>query len=278
MTPVLGASRSVQSFPLDERTVYQIRVSEDQITTLMFPSAISALEGSGITLDPKVSAPVLLNYKEGSYFFSVRAMTDSASANLNVVWNRKTYVIQFKADREPMNSVTFYEGSSSMRKGSFNRPVPPSKLVNLLDRAKSYHALAAQYPEVIQQIDHATPRRKMLYKDFEVSIEEIFRFDPEDTLIFHVHFSNGTEKEIYYQPQALAVRVGPNVYYSSIADASGIIPAGMQDGDEKIHPGNASAYFAITGSPNGGRNNLSVENDFNVIVARATGDVTLTRP
>lgn len=270
--------RSIQSFPLDERTVYQIKIANDQVTTIMFPSAITALEGSGITLDPKIPAQVLMDYKEGKYFFSVRALTDSANANLNVIWNRKTYVIQFKTDDEPMNSVTFYQPPSSVGVNGQRLKVSPSRLLNLLDRAKSYQVLAAQYPDAVQQIERATPHRKMLYKDFSVSIEEVFRFDVEDALVFRILLSNEIKKEIYYQPQALAVRVGPNVYYSSIADASGIMPPAAEDAEKKIHPSLTTAYFAITGTPNGGRNNLSVENDFNVIVTRQTGEVTLTRP
>lgn len=273
-----AASRAVRSFPLDESTVYQLKIATNQVTTVMFPSAISALEGSGITLDPKISAPVLMDYKEGKYFFSVRALADPCTANLNVVWNKKTYVIQFSTDTNAMNSVTFFQPSSTERTSSQRKPVAPSKLLGLLDRAKSYRILAAQYPDAVQQIERAAPHRKMLYKGFEVSIEEIFRFDLEDTLVFHIFLSNGSDREIYYQPQALAVRVGQNVYFSSVADASGIMPAGVPDGNGKTTPTLTAAYFAITGTPNGGRNNLSVENDFNVIVTRQTGDVTITRP
>jgi hypothetical protein len=51
----------------------------------------------------------------------------------------------------------------------------------------------------------------------------VFRFDPEDTLVFRVRFENDGENEVIYQPQRIAARVGQNVYYASIADASGII-------------------------------------------------------
>ena len=36
----------IKQFPLDERTVYEIPIGRDVPTTLMFPSAITAIEGA----------------------------------------------------------------------------------------------------------------------------------------------------------------------------------------------------------------------------------------
>ena len=98
--------------------------------------------------------------------------------------------------------------------------------------------------------------------------EEVFRFDPEDTLVLRVRFENTGESEVIYQPQRLAVRVGANVYYASIADASGIVPP----------KATTVAYFAVTGTPRGGRANLSVKNTFSVIVSRVERDAKLVVP
>ena len=96
----------------------------------------------------------------------------------------------------------------------------------------------------------------------------MFRFDPEDTLVFRLRFENAGNKEVVYQPQLLAVRIGDDVYYASIADASGIVPP----------KATTTGFFAISGSPNGGRANLSVKNAFSVIVTRVTRDAKLVIP
>jgi len=59
--------------------------------------------------------------------------------------------------------------------------------------------------------------------------------------------------------------VGSQVYYASIADASGIIPP----------KATTTGYFAITGTPVGGRANLSIKNRFNIIVPRVERDAHL---
>ncbi len=260
--------KAIKQFPLDDRTVYQIKVGKNQVTTIMFPSAIRALEGANVTRDPKTPADVLLNYTNGRYFFSLRALHEDVSANLNVVWNRKTYVLEIQSDDQPFNSVTFYqpaEPGSSYQKENLS----PVRLLGLLDKAKAYHLIQSQYPEAIPQVDTAQPHNRIAYKDFEVEVAEVFRFDPEDTLVFKILLYNNTAHEIYYQPQSLAIRVGLDVFFSALSDASGIMPpAYFNPVTKKVEPSVSLAYFVATGTPNGGRNNLAVTNTFHVIVNR----------
>src|SRR4051812_12773812 len=85
----------IKQFPLDERTVYEIPVSREVPTTIMFPSAITAIEGANVSASPETPAPLLLAYTPGRYFFSVRALDPTAKAAVNVVWKNKTYVLRF---------------------------------------------------------------------------------------------------------------------------------------------------------------------------------------
>ena len=258
----------IKQFPLDERTVYEIPISRDAPTTLMFPSALTAIEAANVSTSAETPAPVFLAYTPGRYFFSVRALEPAAKAAVNVVWKNKTYVIHFVAGAEPYGSVTFYEDELAGRSAALRRRVTPEVLLSLLDRAKSFGLIAQQYPEAVQQIEHAAPGTVSYYRDFRVTMAEVFRFDPEDTLVFELRFENTGDKEVVYQPQRLAVRVGENIYYASIADASGIIPP----------KATTAGYFAITGTPLGGRANLSIKNMFSVIVPRVERDAKLIVP
>lgn len=268
VSAIYAAPAVVKQFPLDERVVYEIPISTDAPTTLMFPSALTAIEGAHVSASPDTPAPVLLAYTPGRTFFSVRALEPNARAALNVVWRNKTYVLRFAVSAEPYGSVTFYEDELAGRSAALQRRVSPEILLGLLDRAKSYALIAQQYPEAAQQIEHATPDSVSFYRDFRITVEEVFRFDPEDTLVFRLRFENAGESEVVYQPQRLAVRVGQNVYYASIADASGVIPS----------KATTTGFFAITGTPRGGRANLSVNNRFSVIVPRVERDAKLIVP
>jgi hypothetical protein len=255
----------VKQFPLDERTVYEIPISRDSPTTLMFPSAPTAIEAANVSASAETLAPVMLAYTPGRYFFSVRATVPNAHAAINVVWKNKTYVIRFATSAEPFASVTFYEEAASGPATAVRRRVTPEVLLSLLDRAKNYALVQAQYPEAVSQIEHATPGSVTYYRDFRVIVEEAFRFDPEDTLVFRLRFENTGGNEVIYQPQRLAARIGQNVYFASIADASGIVPP----------KAGTAGYFAITGTPRGTRANLSLKNFVSVIVPRVDRDVKL---
>lgn len=171
-------SQVIKQFPLDERTVYEVPISRELPTTLMFPSAITGLEGANVSANPDNPAPVLLAYTPGRYFFSVRALEPGARAGVNVIWKNKTYVIRFAAAEEPYASVTFYEDEFAGRSASRQRRVTPDVLIGLLDRAKSFALIQTQYPEAVQQIERITPGTVSHYKDFSVSIEEILPFRP----------------------------------------------------------------------------------------------------
>lgn len=267
---VLGAhaAPAVKQFPLDERVVYEIPIGSDVPTTLMFPSALTAIEGANVSASPETPAPVLLAYTPGRTFFSVRALEPTARAAVNVIWKNRTYVLRFAVGPEPFGSVTFYEDEIAGRSAVLRRRVTPEVLLSLLDRAKSFVFVAQQYPEAAQQIEHAMPGSVTYYRDFRVTVEEVFRFDPEDTLVFRLRFENAGESEVVYQPQRLAARVGQYVYYAAIADASGLVPP----------QASTTGFFAITGTPRGGRANLSVKNFFSVIVPRVERDAKLVLP
>ncbi len=273
VNPILSANSApvVKQLPLDERIVYQIPISADAPTTLMFPSAPSALEGAGLTTNTETPAPVLLSHVAGRYYFSVRALTPDARATLNVILQNRTYIIRFAVAANPYGSVTFYEDRITGKSAALARRASPEMLLALLDRAKSFRLVNQQYPEAVQQIEHrapSAPENKTQYRDFSATVEEVYRFDPEDTLVFKIKLENTGDSEIAYQPQSLAVRIGSRLYPASIADASGLIPPRAE----------TVAYFAITGTPDGGRANLSVRNNFNIIVPRVSRDARLIAP
>jgi hypothetical protein len=257
---VFNTAPAVKQFPLDERVVYEVPISTDAPTTLLFPSAPTALESAGISANPAQPAPVLLSHVPGRYYFSVRAMRPDARATLNVVHKNRAYIIRFKALPAPFGTVTFYEDNLAGRSPALTQRATPEALLALLDRAKSYRLLREQHPEIVQPIEHRVPSRNNVthYRDFTATVEEVFRFEPEDTLVFRIRLQNTSAAEIAYRPRSLAARVGQRVYPASIADASGLIPPRSE----------SIAYFAITSTPSGARAHLSVKNNFTILVPR----------
>jgi hypothetical protein len=260
-------NKQIQEIELDEHNVYGIPVAPSRVTTISFPGPISAIDAALVTTDGKSQGLFQLAHKPGSYFFSVRSLVKGATTNVNVRWNNKTYVLELQDSPAPLLSLIFKhpaEGKSSMAR----RVVTPSALVGLLDKAKAYPVLKANHPESVEKVDYATYAAKprvMDFDDFEVRLEEAFRFDPQDTIVFRIVLHNKTDKEILYKPQGFSLRVGERVYFQSISDASGVMPP----------KSDTPAYFAITGTPSGGRNDISLKNDFTVLLTRADANADL---
>lgn len=251
-------SKAIKEFTLDERTVYSIPVSPNRVSTISFPGPISAIDAASVTVDGKAPAQFQIAHTKGSYFFSVRALTKKSFTNVNVRWNNKTYVLELIESDEPLYSIIFRVPADAPTKPE-QVAVTPSRLVALLDKAKAFPILKQHHPEVVALADYMSYAQKPKladYKDYEVQIDEAFRFNPEDTLVFRLTLRNKTDRTLQYRPDGFSLRVGERIYPQSISDASGSIPP----------KGEMPAYFAVTGTPNGGRNDISLKNDFIVVL------------
>lgn len=261
--PAHANDKAVQEIELDEHVVYTVPVSAGRITTISFPGPIAAIDAALVTTDAKHAGLFQISHTPGAYFFSCKSLVKDARTNVNVRWNNKTYVIALEDSTRPVFSLIFRFRRDGGRDA---KGVRPAILLGLLDKAKAYPLLKESHPEAVEQVDYFSygdKPRVMDFDDFEVRIEQVFRFEVQDTLVFQIVLRNKTDAEIRYQPQSFAVRIGEHVYPSSISDASGVMPP----------KSDSPAYFAVTGTPNGGRNDLSIKNDFTVLVTRGDSPV-----
>lgn len=266
---------AIQRVTLDERVVVTVPVSTNRVTTISFPGPIAAIDALSVTADGKTPGHFQLAHTKGSSFVSVRALARKAATNLNIRWNKRTYVFELIESDAPVLALNLEDRAAT----EIVQPAPqvtPTRLLALLDKAKAFPVLKKQQPDAVAGAEARTfgdEPQITDFNDYEIRIEEVFRFNPEDTLVFHVTLRNKSEREIRYLPESFCVRVGNRLYHQSISDAPGLLP-----------PHAASiVYFAITGTPDGGRNELSLKNGFNVLVSRLPSTpksvaTTLTAP
>jgi hypothetical protein len=249
---------------LDENVSIVVPVATNRVTTISFPSGITAIDGAGITVDGKTPGLFQLAHAKGSAFLSVRALASKASANLNIRWNDHTYVFELTESDQPVLSLNLEAPPTPEEAGVGHAPeVSPIKLLALLDKAKAFPLLKAQQPETVAGVDFTTYDSKSLvsdFNDYQIQIEEAFRFNAEDTLVFRLVITNRVDAPLIYQPDSFTLRAGDRLYPQSISDADGIVPAN----------GRSIVYFAVSGSPDGGRNELSLRNAFTVLVNRVS--------
>ena len=247
---------------LDENVLIVVPVATNRVTTISFPSAIAAIDGAGVTVDGKTPGLFQLAHTKGSAFLSVRALSPKASANLNIRWNERTYVFELVESPAPILSLNMEAPPTASETGAGRAPeVTPLKLLALLDKAKAFPLLKAQQPESVADVGFTTYDGKPLvsdFNDYEIQIEQAFRFNSEDTLVFRVAVTNKSSAPLIYQPDSFVLRAGSRLYPQSISDSDGHVPP----------QGRSIVYFAVTGTPDGGRNDLSLKNAFTVLVTR----------
>ncbi|HLX69426.1 MAG TPA: hypothetical protein VKV04_07350 [Verrucomicrobiae bacterium] len=258
----LAGSPAIQNVFLDDHVAVSVPVATNRVTTISFPSPIQAIDGAGVTVDAKTPGQFQLAYTRGSAFLSVRALLPNASANLNVRWNDRTYVFELVQSNAAVLSLDMTAPPAPVEQGSASPPeVSPLKLLSLLDKAKAFPLLKSQQPESVADVGFTTYDGKGLvsdFNDYRIVIEQAFRFNAEDTLVFRTAITNETDMPLIYQPDSFCIRAGNRLYPQSVSDADGTVPP----------KGQSIVYFAVTGTPDGGRNNLSLKNPFTVLLKR----------
>jgi hypothetical protein len=251
---------AIQRVTLDERVVVTVPVSTNRVTTISFPGPIAAIDAVGVTADGKTPGQFQLAHTKGSSFLSVRALAGKVATNLNIRWNKRTYVVELVESDTPVLALNFEDRTTA----ELVQPAPlvtPTHLLALLDKAKAFPLLKKQHPEAVADAEARPFGDKPQvtdFNDYEIRIEEVFRFNSADTLVFHVTLRNKSDREIRYLPESFCVRVGNRLYYQAISDAPGVLPVKSA----------STVYFAITGTPDGGRNEVSLKNEFSVLLSR----------
>lgn len=258
----LAGPPPIQRLWLDDRVVVTVPVATNRVTTITFPSPIAAIDASGVTMDGKTPGLFQLAHVKGSSFLSVRALARKATTNLNIRWNKRTYVFELFESDAPVLSLNL-DAQSSANSVQPAPEVSPLRLLALLDKAKAFPVLKQQHPDSVAAVDFTTYDGQPLvsdFNDYQIQIEETYRFNAEDTLVFRVVIVNKTPTPLRYQPDSFCVRAGNRLYAQSISDADGNVPPLER----------RTVYFAITGTPDGGRNELSLKNPFMVLIRRIT--------
>lgn len=253
LTSIKLDARSITQLRLDDYLIQTIPVAVDKgNTTIMFPGPIGGLYASKVSSVAVTNADFLIDFTPGKHYFCIRALKENSEDVLTVMFEQKAYVLKLKASFSPYYIASFYRSHNFEEK-----TLSPAKLISLLDKAKAYQQLVKHQPDAIEGVSYYLPNKTIAYTNFNVFLKEVWRFEEEDTLVFHLELENPTPKEISYQD--FAARVGDQIYFQSISDGSGLMPSNSI----------TSAYFAITGNAKGGRNYLSVTNDWSILVPRS---------
>jgi hypothetical protein len=258
-------SSKVVRLTLSQDQPAEIRLGTHGITTIEFPEKIEALDGFGFSTNPAPDGPDLfqISFNKGTNFLSLKAVRAGVEGNLTVVLAGKVYALYCKEAADPCFVVIFRENEGAHSGDAGGRTpqqtvkqVSPARLLGFLDKVKAFPTLKVSAPEVYQNMDVAEPNTDSGTNGIEINLKRVIRDDALDSLGFEIQLANRTDKDFFYDPEGFGVRVGNDVYQQSVSDAGGLIPAGKAQ----------TAFFIVTGSATGDRNDLAVTNKFEVVL------------
>ena len=240
-----------QEFQLAQGMIYEIYVKfGDGVTTVTFPSAISKI--AGVNVATEGTSDFIIAAKPGANHFNLVARKKGATGTLTVIYNRQTFILYLKQDDKKAYAAVNFAASSGGTSSYLGKSVSvtPARLLSMIDISKGYELFKKR--SELRDTIHAKNHRFFNYGEFKIELLEVIRFNREDTLVFKLLMHNESSEEIAYDRFSFSAQVGGKTYYMSAADASGIMP-----------PKSATwAFFSITGTPDGGRNNLAPDNVF----------------
>jgi hypothetical protein len=266
------AAQAIRDHALDPTRTVDLPVSRE-ITTVMFPGAITAVAGADMLVDSGKQAveveegvPIRFHvtHAPGSNFILVRSLEPDATARLTAIYEGSAYVIQLRSvESDSVASVIFKRVTvqTAVRVDSPPEPVKFSPRVglSLLDRARAYPVLVKALPKSVEGVTLRAQNRKVELPDLEITVQEVYRFSREDAIVFLLRLKNTTDSVIDLVPSTFAARVAQERFEQSIAN-----------GPRTLAPGeSAEAEFAIVGLPDGTRNDLSVDNAFTILINSA---------
>ena len=244
-----------KEYTLAQGEIYKVFVKKDDgATTVTFPSAISKIAGVNVSTDG--SSDFQISAQPGGYYFNLVALREGATGTLTVVFNRKTYILYLVQDNEKAFAAVNFTGGSGSGGASAGDggAVTPARLLSLIDMAKAYDVLSKRYPTELRDSTRFAKKATFQFEKFQMDLLEVIRFNHEDTLVFKLLLRNDTDEEILYDKFSFSVQTGNRTYYMSAADATGVMPP----------KSSTYAFFTITGTPEGRRNNLAADNEFRI--------------
>jgi len=259
----------VSRVPLNRNEPAVVRVGTRGITTLEFPYKIEALDGYGFSVSPSPDGADLfqISFNKGTNFLSLKAMREGVEGNLTVILDGKVYCLFCTAVADPSFVVVFEDRAAKTVSNPRDvlakaKQVSPARLLGFLDKVKGYPSLKVSAPEIFRNMEVAEPNSESSLEGLKLTLRRVIRDESLDSLGFDVEMANLSDKDFLFDPESFGVRIGDEVYPEAVCDAGGIVEGG------KTMP----AFFVVTGTATGGRNDLAVTNKFDIVMRQIIGE------
>lgn len=266
--------------PIDLRQISpgaptRIVLSPDVATTLLFPAQIAGTFGLGLVQGGQRSnaGSVQLEHPDGSSILVLHALSETARILMTVLMENRLYVFQLEAGPNPDVAITLRTSESVTPQAREVTPelvaaarpkYDPELLVGFERRAHDAPLLRRLYPVLYEGYSCRPAQYISDNGKVRTTVTQIHRFSKEDAVVLEGTLTNELDHPIEFDGRAATVEVNNEIHPVKLLDCLRPIPAGAT----------VPIVAVIQGDVDGGRANLSIENEFRILVGSVDGEAT----
>jgi hypothetical protein len=271
------SAQTIATKVLTPGTPIKVSLSRALTTTLLFPGPLSGTFGLGLvsqaTAQSASSGSVQIEHPDGSPIVVLHALNESAAVMMTILLDGKLYVFDLRSAPNPEVAVTLVKDTAVPRAAEVTpeeikaaRPKFDSELLlGFLRRAHNAALMRKLYPDLYEGYNRRAADYTSDSGVVKTTVTQIHRFSKEDAIVLEGTVENKTAHPIEFDGRAGTVQVANETHPVKLLDCLRPIPAGAT----------VPIDVVLQGDIDGGRANLSIDNEFRIILPPILGEGTV---
>lgn len=252
-----------------------ISLSPQLTTTLLLPEVPSGTFGLGLVGNQGgANGSVQIEHPDGSKIIVLHAISEAAAVIMTVLMDGQLYVFNLGSGPAPDVAVTLVKADAAAPRAVELTPdqikaarikYDPELLVGFERKARDAAFLRRLYPDIYQGYNTRSADYTSDSGIVKTTVAQIHRFSKEDATVLEGTVQNETNHAISFDGRATTVQVANEVHPAKLTDCLRPIPPGET----------VPIVVVIQGDIDGGRANLSIDNEFRIILPPIPGEGTV---
>jgi hypothetical protein len=271
-----GPAQNITTKVMTPGAPISISLSPELTTTLLFPAIPSGTFGLGLVNSQGAAAngSVQIDHPDGSQIIVLHALNEAANVMMTVLLDGQLYVFNLRAASVPDVAVTLVKADAAAPRAIEVTPeeikaarpkYDPELMIGFLRRAHNAALMRKLYPDLYQGYNARTSDYTSDSGVVKTTVTEIHRFSKEDAIVLEGTVQNETAHAILFDGRAATVQVANETHPVKLLDCLRPIPAGAT----------VPIDVVVQGDIDGGRANLSIDNEFRIILPPIVGEGTV---
>jgi hypothetical protein len=276
ISPTANA-QTIATMTMTPGSAISIALSPQVTTTLLLPAVPSGTFGLGLVgSSGGNSGPgsIQIEHPDGSPILVLHPLSETAAVTMTVLMEGQLYVFNLRSAPSPDIAVTLLKADAVVPRAVEVTPeeikaarvhYDPEILIGLLRRARDAGVLQPIYHDLYAGYSKRDTQYTSENDAVKTTVTAVHRFSKEDAVVLQCVVQNKLDRPISFDGRAATILVANEVHPVKLLDCLRPIPPHAQTLCDAV----------IQGDVDGGRANLSIENEFRLMLPPVDGQGTV---